>query len=103
MKAMPSDGSLEGVTTVNTAAAGSRNKRKRVTNDDNEVPKAKRSVKAKEEVKAKVEEKEGTQSEDVYEDLEENGKTADVNEEIDKVYEEIYENFDEVDDQEMYL
>jgi hypothetical protein len=95
---MPSDGSLEGVATVNTAIAGSGNKRKRVTNDDNEVPKAKRGTKTKKKVKAEVEPKEGTDIEDVDEGLGGNGETADVNEEIDKVHEGAHEGFDEADD-----
>lgn len=70
---MPADGSVDGVATTNTATAGSGNKRKRVTKDDDEVPKAKRGAKAKEA-------KNGIKVEDVYENLEENGEDADVDE-----------------------
>jgi hypothetical protein len=91
---MPSDGSVDGVATVNTAITGSGNKRKRVTNDDNEVPKAKRGAKTKKEVKAKVEPKEGANIEDVGG----NGETTDVKEEIDKVHEGAHEDLDEGDD-----
>jgi len=85
---MPTDGSVDGVTTVNTAISGSSNKRKRVTKDDDEVPKAKRGAKGKKEVKAKAEPKKGSKIEDDYEDLEENGETVDDNGEIDQINEE---------------
>ena len=81
---MPSDGSVDGVAIVNTATPGSGNKRKRITSDDNEVPQAKRGAKTKKELNAKVEPKEGIKTEDVHEDLGENGENADVNEEFDE-------------------
>jgi hypothetical protein len=90
---MPADGSVDGVITVNTATASSGNKRKRVANDNDEVPKAKRGTKAKEE-KAKAEPKEDTKVEDVYE---EDGEAADAKEETDQINEEVGENFDEGD------
>ena len=77
---MTSGNSVEAVGTSNTATSSSGNKRKRVTNDDNEVPKAKRGAKAKKDVKPKEE----TRIEDIDEDLGPNGDTTDVNEETGK-------------------
>ena len=78
---MPADGSVDGITIVNTATSSSGNKRKRVTKDDDELPKNKRGAKAKKELKAKADPEEATEIEDVFEGLEENGET---DEEVDE-------------------
>lgn len=92
---MPADGSVDGVTTVNTAISSPSNKRKRITKNDDEIPKAKRGAKAKE-AKAKAIPKEATRIEDGHENLD-NQESADFNGEIDQTNNEVDKNSDEED------